>query len=87
MLINIVSWILFGAISGWIAALIVGDKDDQGIAPSVVVGIVGALIGGFFVHSLLIGAESLAGFDLSSLMVAIVGAVVLIAFLRGFGKA
>ena len=71
---NILLWILLGAIAGWVASLIV--KSNQGILLDIVVGIVGAFVGGFIFQTF--GASGVTGFNLYSILVAIVGAVVLL---------
>ena len=78
---TILLWILFGAIAGWVASLIMGSNARQGIVGDILLGIVGAVIGGFLMN--LLGAPSVTGFNAYSLIVAVVGAVALI----GVGRA
>ncbi len=73
---GIILWIIFGALAGWVASLIVGTNDQQGCLIDIIVGIIGAFIGGF-VFSRLIGV-GISGFNFSSLLVAIAGAVILL---------
>lgn len=73
---NIIVWIIFGALAGWIASLIAGTDARQGAVANVVVGIVGAFAGGFLVQ--LIGKSGVTGFNLYSLLVAVLGSVVLL---------
>lgn len=80
---NILLWILFGALAGWIASMIMGTNQQQGAIGNIVVGIIGAFIGGFIIQ--IFGAE-VSGFNLASLLVAILGAVVLIGLLRMFSR-
>ncbi len=75
---GLISWILFGALAGWIASLIAGTNERQGCLMNVVVGVVGAFIGGF-VLNLLTGRGMNLGFNIASLAVAIVGALILLA--------
>jgi len=77
---NFILWIIFGAIAGWIASIIMGRNAQMGALANIVVGIVGALIGGFIMNAF--GAQGVSGFNLTSLIVAILGAVVLL-FLVG----
>ena len=77
---NIILWIIFGAIAGWIASIIMGRNAQMGALANIVVGIIGALIGGFIMNAF--GAPGVTGFNLTSLIVAIIGAVVLL-FLVG----
>lgn len=74
---GIILWIVFGALAGWIASLIVGNNADQGAIGNIVMGILGAIIGGFIFN--LLGGEGITGFNLYSLLVAIGGAVLLTA--------
>ena len=78
---NFILWIIFGAIAGWIASMIMGRNAQMGALANIVVGIVGALIGGFLMSNVF-GAPGVSGFNLTSLIVAILGAVVLL-FLVG----
>lgn len=66
-------WILFGGIAGWIASIIFGNNSEQGLLGNIVVGIVGAFIGGLIVN--LIGGEGITGFNLYSMAVAVGGAI------------
>jgi uncharacterized membrane protein YeaQ/YmgE (transglycosylase-associated protein family) len=77
---TICGWIILGGLAGWIASLITGRKDQQGCIMNIVVGIVGAAIGGAIV-GLLFGV-SVVGFNLGSLLVAVLGAVVLLAIVN-----
>jgi uncharacterized membrane protein YeaQ/YmgE (transglycosylase-associated protein family) len=78
---NFILWIIFGAIAGWIASIIMGRNAQMGAIANIVVGIVGALIGGFLMNNVF-GAPGVTGFNLTSLVVAVVGAVILL-FLVG----
>ena len=77
---DILLWILFGAIAGWLASLVMGTDAQMGALANIIVGIVGALIGGFLMNAF--GAPGVTGFNLGSMVVAVLGAVVLI-FLAG----
>ena len=72
---SIVAWIILGLISGFIASKIV-NKAGEGFFFDIFLGIVGALAGGFLFH--LIGSTGVDGFNLWSLFVAVVGAVVVL---------
>lgn len=74
------SWIVFGAIAGWLASMITGNNRDMGLLANIIVGIVGASIGGFIFNQF--GASGVQGFDLQSLIVAIIGSVVLLFLLN-----
>jgi uncharacterized membrane protein YeaQ/YmgE (transglycosylase-associated protein family) len=83
-MVNIIVWILFGALAGWIASMITRTNDQQGALGNIITGIVGAFIGGFLVR-LLTGSD-VNGFNLGSLIVAILGAVLLISLLKWFRR-
>ena len=80
---SIIAWIVFGAIVGWIANVVVGGRgrERQGCLVSVLVGVVGAALGGLG-YTLFTGREKTFEFDFPSLGVAALGAIVLLALLR-----
>ncbi len=73
---SIIVWIIFGAFAGWIASLIAGTDARQGALANIVVGIVGAFVGGMLMQ--LLGKSGVTGFNLYSILVAVIGAVVLL---------
>jgi len=73
---NFLVWIIFGALAGWIASIIMKKNKQMGAIANIVVGIIGAFLGGFIMD--FFGAEGVTGFNFTSLLVAIVGAVVLL---------
>lgn len=73
-------WIIIGAIAGWIASIIMGTNRQQGCLLNIVVGILGGILGGFLFS--LIGGTGVTGFNLWSLLVAVIGAIVLLAIVR-----
>jgi uncharacterized membrane protein YeaQ/YmgE (transglycosylase-associated protein family) len=77
MLINLLVWIIVGGIAGWLASLVV-QGGGMGIVGDIIVGIVGALIGGFVLSLLAPGAFTLISFNVTSLVVAFIGAVSLL---------
>lgn len=81
---GIILWIIFGGIVGWVASLIMKTDAQQGIILNVIIGIIGAVIGGWIMGSL--GQSSGSGFNLYSFVVAILGAVVLIAIVRAIRR-
>ena len=83
MLINLLVWIIVGGIAGWLASLVVQGA-GMGVIGDIIVGIVGALIGGFVLSLLLPGTFGFTGFNLGSLIVAFIGAVILLAVVRLF---
>lgn len=78
-------WIVFGALVGWIASLIMKTNEQQGGVANIVIGIVGALIGGFVSRSL--GGDGVTGFNLMSFVIALLGAMLLIMIVRAFSHA
>lgn len=82
---GIIAWIVLGALAGWIASMIMGTNSQQGCITDIVVGIVGAFIGGFIFNNFF-GSAGVTGFNLPSLLVAVVGAVVLLALIRLFRR-
>lgn len=77
---NILLWIVLGAVAGWLASMVMKTNREQGLLMDIVVGIVGAVLGGWIFG--MFGAQGVSGFNLPSLLVAFVGAVVLLAILR-----
>lgn len=75
---GIILWIIFGAIVGFIASNLMGTGD--GLLWDIVIGIIGALLGGFIMNGL--GYSGVSGFNLYSFIVAIFGAVILIWVVR-----
>ena len=76
---GILGWIILGGLAGWVASLIMKTDGSQGILMNIIVGIVGAIIGGWIIS--LIGQSDVMAFmafDLRSFLVALLGAVVLI---------
>lgn len=73
---GIVLWIIFGAIAGWAGSVIMHTNSRQGTMADIVLGVVGAVVGGYLMG--LIGQSGVNGFNLYSLGVAVIGAVVVI---------
>lgn len=73
---DILLWIVLGALVGWIASVIIRTNVRQGILMDIVLGVVGAIVGGFLMNML--GQPGVFGLNLYSLIVAFAGAVVLI---------
>jgi len=70
------AWIVLGGFAGWIASMIAKTNAQQGLFLNIIVGIVGAFLGGFVFS--FFGGAGVTGFNWYSLLVAIVGAVVLL---------
>ncbi|MEX2502632.1 MAG: GlsB/YeaQ/YmgE family stress response membrane protein [Trueperaceae bacterium] len=80
---NILAWIVLGGVAGWLAGLLTKGA-GQGLLMNIVVGIVGAFLGGWLFS--MAGTQGVTGFDLYSLLVAVVGAVVLLVILRAIRR-
>ncbi len=74
---SIVSWIILGGIAGWLASIITKRNDQMGCITNIVAGIIGAAVGGWVFSWF--GGTSVTGFNLPSLLVAFVGAVIVLA--------
>jgi uncharacterized membrane protein YeaQ/YmgE (transglycosylase-associated protein family) len=85
MLTNLIFWILLGALAGWIASMVMGRDAQMGAGANIIVGIIGAVIGGFIMNSL--GGSGVTGFNLYSVLVAVAGAVVLLLIVGLFRRA
>ncbi len=78
---GILSWIVVGLIAGWLAGTVVRGG-GYGLLGDIIVGIVGALVGGYLAANLLGIPDAVNGINLGSIVVAFLGAVVVIAILR-----
>lgn len=72
---GIVAWIVLGAIAGYLAGMLVKGDEGMGIIGHIVLGIVGALVGGFLAGALF-GTNPVNGIDITSIVVAVIGAVI-----------
>lgn len=79
---GILSWIILGGIAGWLASMIMKTDQSMGIGANIIVGIIGAMIGGFVFS--IFGGNDVTGFNLYSLLVAVVGSVILLAIVKAF---
>jgi len=77
---GIILWIIFGALVGWIASMIMKTDGSQGAFMNIVVGILGAVLGGWLMS--FFGETGVTGFNIYSFLVALVGAIVLLAIFR-----
>ena len=80
---GIIAWIVFGALAGWAANVVVGgrDRQRQGCLVSILVGVVGAALGGL-IYRLFTGRDKFFEFDFPSFGVAVLGAIVLLVLVR-----
>lgn len=80
MVLNIVMWIVLGALAGWIASKIMKTDAQMGALANIAVGIIGAFIGGFIIENVF--NTNVSGFNFMSLLVAILGSVILLAIVK-----
>ena len=82
---GILSWIVLGGVAGWLGSLIV-NKTGEGVIRDIVLGIIGGIVGGWIFAAM--GSTGVTGFNLWSLFVAVVGAVILLVLYHTlFGRA
>lgn len=79
---SIIAWIVLGLIAGWLAGMIMKGS-GYGIVGDMILGILGAIVGGWLT-GILLGRDMINGFNIETLIVAVVGAIVLIAISRLF---
>ena len=79
---GIITWIVLGLIVGVLAKLIMPGKDPGGMIVTIIIGIAGAFIGGFV--SSILGFGSVNGFNIRSIIIAVIGAVLLLVIFRIF---
>ena len=78
---GILAWLVVGLVAGWLASRVMRGG-GYGLIGDIIVGIVGAVIGGFLASTLLHMPDAMSGINVTSIIVAFVGAVILIAILR-----
>lgn len=84
---NLIIALIIGGIIGWLASIVMRTDAQQGILLNVVVGIIGSLLGGFLLGPLLGGGNLLAGnLDIMTLVVALLGAIILLAIVNMFRR-
>lgn len=77
---SIISWIVLGGIAGWLASIITKRNDQMGCITNIIAGIIGAVVGGWVFSWF--GGTSVTGFNLTSLLVALVGTVIVLAIVN-----
>ncbi len=84
---NLLIWLVVGGSIGWIASLIMRTDAQQGLLLNVVVGIVGAMLGGWLISPLIgVGTINQSNFSIGALAVSLVGAVILLAIVNLFRR-
>jgi uncharacterized membrane protein YeaQ/YmgE (transglycosylase-associated protein family) len=79
---GILAWIVVGLIAGWLAGQVMRGRGHQGLIGDIILGVVGAVVGGFLATTFLKIPNPMNGINVTSVLVAFVGAVVLLAVLR-----
>jgi uncharacterized membrane protein YeaQ/YmgE (transglycosylase-associated protein family) len=76
--VSIIAWIVLGAIAGYLAGFLVRGDEGLGVIGHIVLGIVGALVGGFLASALFNSHPIDGPFDVSSIVVAVIGAIIVV---------
>jgi uncharacterized membrane protein YeaQ/YmgE (transglycosylase-associated protein family) len=84
MVWTVITWIIIGGLAGWIASMITGTNARVNGWMNIVVGVIGAIIGGLILQ--LLGASTPNGFSIGSLLTAILGAIILLSLVRAFRR-
>jgi uncharacterized membrane protein YeaQ/YmgE (transglycosylase-associated protein family) len=82
---GILAWIVVGLIAGWLASLVMRGG-GSGILGDIILGIVGALVGGFLASSIFGVADPVSGINVTTIIVAFIGAVIVIAIVRALTR-
>ena len=77
---SIIGWIVLGGIAGWLSSIITQRNDQMGCISNIIAGIIGAVVGGWVFSWL--GGQGVTGFNLTSMIVAVVGAVIVLAIVN-----
>ena len=84
-MINFIIWIIAGALIGWLASIIMKTNNRQGLIADIIVGIVGAFVGGYFLSPLFnVSTINEGNFSIPALLVSLGGAVILLAISKLF---
>jgi len=84
---NIIIWLVVGGLIGWVASMIMRTDAQQGVILNVVVGIVGAFLGGFLLSPLLgAGSVNSGDFSIAGLAVSLLGSIILLAIVNLFRR-
>jgi uncharacterized membrane protein YeaQ/YmgE (transglycosylase-associated protein family) len=84
---NLLIWLVVGGVIGWIASMIMRTDAQQGMLLNIVVGVIGAMLGGWLISPLLgVGTINQSNFSIGSMVVSLVGAVILLAVVNLFRR-
>ena len=84
---NLLIWLVVGGVIGWVASMIMRTDAQQGVLLNVVVGIIGAMLGGWLISPLVgVGTINQSNFSVGALVVSLVGAVILLAIVNLFRR-
>ncbi len=75
---GILSWLIVGAIAGWVASKVMPGDEGYGVLGGIIAGIVGAMVGGFLLGVLTGGDDWITGINIGTILAAIVGAIVVV---------
>lgn len=81
---GIISWIILGALAGWIASKMMNTNRSMGAFANIAVGIIGAMIGGFIMN--FFNKSGVQGLNLYSLFVALLGSIILLAIVKAVSR-
>lgn len=81
---GIIGWLIIGALAGWIASMITKNNQNMGAVKNIIVGIIGGVLGGLVMN--MAGGVGITGFNLWSLFVACVGAIILLLIINAFRR-
>ncbi len=84
MTMNVLGWIIIGALAGWIASVFTWNNRKMGCFLNIIVGVLGGIIGGFVMN--LAGGSGITGFNVWSLFVAVIGAVILLLIVNAISR-
>jgi uncharacterized membrane protein YeaQ/YmgE (transglycosylase-associated protein family) len=84
---NFIIWLIVGGVIGWLASMLMKTNDQQGMVLNVVVGVVGAMLAGWFISPLVgVGTINQNNFSLPAMLVSFVGAAILLAIVNLFRR-
>lgn len=84
---NFIIWLIVGGVIGWLASILMKTNGQQGMFLNVVVGVIGAMLGGWFISPLVgVGTINQNNFSMPALFVSFVGAVILLAIVNLFRR-